>query len=79
MVACVRPERVRLRPPAENGIAGTVKYAGFGGDSIRYVVALEGGTEVMARAPTQDSSITFAVGHAVRVAWAEPLLNCFPE
>jgi ABC-type Fe3+/spermidine/putrescine transport system ATPase subunit len=79
LVACVRPERVTLRPAGDGGVAGTVKYAGFSGDSIRYVVSLPGGTEVLVREGTQDSKRVFALGENVSIAWAEPLLGAFPQ
>jgi ABC-type Fe3+/spermidine/putrescine transport system ATPase subunit len=79
VVACVRPERVALRAPGEGGIPGTVKYAGFSGDSIRYVALLQDGTEVLSRVPAQQSPVLFRVGDAVGVSWAEPVFNSFDE
>ncbi len=79
VVACVRPERVALRAAGEGGIPGSVKYAGFSGDSIRYVVRLQDGTEALSRVSAQDTSMPFRVGDAVRVDWAEPVLGAFPE
>ena len=78
MVACVRPERVVLRESGQEGLPGTVKYAGFGGDAMRYVVALDGGTEVMAREPAHETHRVFSVGDKVQVTWDEPALGAFP-
>ena len=80
VVACVRPERVVLRPASGGGArTGVVKYAGFSGDSIRYAVALPTGAELLVREPALESKAGFSVGDAVALEWADPVLNAFPE
>jgi ABC-type Fe3+/spermidine/putrescine transport system ATPase subunit len=83
VVACVRPERVRVGPAAGSdagpaSLRGAVKYAGFSGDSIRYVVELAGGVDILVREAAVESKPPFAVGDVVGVAWADPVLKSFP-
>jgi ABC-type Fe3+/spermidine/putrescine transport system ATPase subunit len=80
VVACVRPERVTLRSAAEAApLCGVVKYAGFSGESIRYVVGLPGGAEILVRDPALESKPPFSVGDSVGVSWTDPVLGAFPE
>lgn len=80
VVACVRPERIKVFPREEStALRGVIKYAGFSGDSIRYVVGLASGAEILVRDLAVESKSPFNVGEAVGVAWADPVLRAFPE
>lgn len=80
VVACVRPERVTLFPAGSTvPLQGVVRYAGFSGDSIRYVVRVQSDTDILVRDPAVESRLPFAVGDQVGVAWADPSLRVFPE
>ena len=80
IVACVRPEHVKLRAVFNaTSRIGTIKYAGFGGDSMRYVVACAEGIELQAREPAIEARPTFAVGDRVAVEWDEPVLGAFEQ
>ena len=79
IVACVRPERVTLGAPEGSALHGTIRYAGFSGDSIRYVVGLTGGAEIMVRDQAIESRPAYGVGDPVGVAWADPVLKAFAE
>lgn len=78
--ACIRPERVRLEA-ASNGseCEGVVKYAGFSGDSVRYVVAMADGSDVLSREAIAGTTPRFNVGQRVSVTWAPQALAAFPE
>jgi len=80
IAACIRPECVRLeaaRPGAER--QGVVKYAGFSGDSVRYVVGLPDGSDILSREAIESATRRFDVGQPVGVAWPQSALNAFAE
>jgi ABC-type Fe3+/spermidine/putrescine transport system ATPase subunit len=80
LVACIRPERVRLAA-AVNGAQcqGVIKYAGFSGDSVRYLVGLPDGSDVLSREAIEGATPRFAVGQRVSVGWSPGALNAFAE
>jgi ABC-type Fe3+/spermidine/putrescine transport system ATPase subunit len=78
VVACIRPERVRLQAGhAGGGRDGVVTYAGFSGDSVRYLVGMPDGTEVLSREPIDGTEPRFTVGQHVEVTWPSGELNAF--
>ena len=80
IVACVRPEHVKLQAAtAATERTGTIRYAGFGGDSMRYIIAFAEGIELQAREPALETRPTFAVGERVAVEWDEPALGAFAQ
>jgi ABC-type Fe3+/spermidine/putrescine transport system ATPase subunit len=80
LTACVRPEKVRLAAPG-NGCdcEGVIKYAGFSGDSVRYVVGLADGSDLMSREVIDGTTPRFNVGERVGVSWPHQALDAFPE
>ena len=79
VVVCVRPEHVRLeRAAADASRPGRVRYAGFSGDHVRYVVAMPDGSDVMAREPIDGTTPRFDVGDAVSLGWPARELTGFP-
>ena len=80
VVACIRPEGVRLEPARPGGqCQGVVKYAGFSGDSVRYLVAMPDGSELLSREAIEGTSPRFDVGQQVGVSWPQGVLNGFAE
>jgi len=85
LVACVRPERVRLEAAKKDfareggGYNGVVKYAGFSGDSVRYLVGMPDGSDVLSREAIEGTGPRFAVGQAVCVTWPPGALNAFAD
>jgi ABC-type Fe3+/spermidine/putrescine transport system ATPase subunit len=78
VVACIRPERVRLQSGRPDGSRqGVVKYAGFSGDSMRYLVGLPDGAEVLSREPIDGSGQRFGVGQQVAITWPRGELSAF--
>ena len=78
--ACIRPERVRLEPAQSGGgRQGVVKYAGFSGDSVRYLVGMPDGSDILSREAIEGTSPRYDVGQAVGLTWADATLNAFPE
>jgi len=70
VVVCVRPEHVRLeRATADASSPARVRYAGFSGDHVRYLVSMPDGTDVMAREPIDGTTPRFDVGEPVAVGW----------
>jgi ABC-type Fe3+/spermidine/putrescine transport system ATPase subunit len=78
VVVCLRPEQVRLdsAPPA-GARQGHVKYVGFSGDHVRYLVAMPDGTEVLAREAIEGAAARFHVREAVGLAWPTGQLKAF--
>jgi ABC-type Fe3+/spermidine/putrescine transport system ATPase subunit len=80
LVACIRPERVRLEAAqAGSECQGVVKYAGFSGDSVRYLVGMADGSDVLSREAIEGTTPRFNVGQRVCVTLAQSALNAFPE
>ena len=79
VVVCVRPEQVRLSPlPTETGRQGRVKYVGFSGDHVRYLLAMTDGTDVLAREAIEGTAARFELGQPVGVTWPAVDLIGFP-
>ncbi len=77
---CIRPERIRLEPAQPGGgRQGVVKYAGFSGDSVRYLVGMSDGSDILSREAIEGTSPRYDVGQHVGVKWPEGALNAFPE
>jgi spermidine/putrescine transport system ATP-binding protein len=77
----LRPEAVALaarngRGPAANAAPGRLVTALALGDTVQYVVELEGGTQVLARVPRAGGPPPLAAGAEVELRWAPdaPLL-----
>jgi len=80
ITACTRPENVCVNVPARAAsYIGTVRYVGFAGDCIRYVVCLDDGTEIQARESADESRSLFSIGDRVAVEWKERALRALPE
>ena len=76
----VRPEQVRVvSADAGSPGSGRVKYAGFSGDCVRYLIGLPDGSDVLARESLEGQGARFDVGQAVDVAWPEGELTAFPR
>ena len=56
-----------------------VKYAGFSGDSVRYVVGLPDGSDILSREAIESATRRFDVGQRVGIAWPQAELNAFAE
>jgi spermidine/putrescine ABC transporter ATP-binding subunit len=72
----VRPEAIRLTRSAEgsadakvNCCRGVLEQAVYGGASVDFVIALEGGDRVQATGGGEGLSLLAAAGDAVRVVW----------
>ena len=79
LVACIRPEKIRLEAADGGARQGVVKYSGFSGDSVRYMVQMADGSEVLSRETMDGTTPRFAVGQPVTVTWEQGPLNAFPE
>ena len=80
LVACIRPERVRLEAAQQGGdYRGAVKYAGFSGDSVRYLVGMADGSDMLSREAIDGTAPRFAVGQDVCITWPPGALNAFAE
>lgn len=77
----LRPEKIKLLrqnqhrepqdiPAVENVFEGRIKEETFMGSIIRYVVALEGGLELLVEAPNETEDILHA-GDAAKVTWSK--------
>jgi ABC-type Fe3+/spermidine/putrescine transport system ATPase subunit len=79
VLVCVRPEQLRLGPAqGKSGRRGRVKYVGFSGDHVRYLVGLNDGTEVLAREAIEGTAARFDVGAEIGVSWPLGELLAFP-
>ena len=69
VTVAVRPERIRLDDTRgiDNDIAATVAHVVYQGETVRYVLAVEGGLELQA---VEIGRVRFDVGARVRAAWA---------
>lgn len=65
----VRPDRVRLVAPREGAVTGTVVSRAFTGPVQRFVVAIEGGPDLLAEMPVGDPALP-EVGASVGCAVA---------
>lgn len=69
VIASIRPEFVPLTTPTEEGWKGIIKQVTFLGNLNRYVVEVEGGTEIIAEESTAEYSTGFKVGESVRASF----------
>lgn len=80
VIACIRPERIRLEPKHDGSPrAGVVKYVGFSGDSVRYVVGMPDGSDLLSREAIDGTTHRFGVGDSVAVTWTQQTLDAFAE
>jgi ABC-type Fe3+/spermidine/putrescine transport system ATPase subunit len=65
----VRPERIRLdgSPGLDNEVAATVTHVVYQGETVRYLLAIDGGLELQA---VEIGRVRFAAGNRVRASWA---------
>jgi spermidine/putrescine ABC transporter ATP-binding subunit len=65
----VRPERIRLDDTRglENEVAATVAHVVYQGETVRYVLAIDGGLELQA---VEIGRVRFQAGARVRASWA---------
>jgi ABC-type Fe3+/spermidine/putrescine transport system ATPase subunit len=73
----VRPERVRLGPGGQAGVAGTVTDAIYLGQAVRYHVGVAGGPELVAVAA--DRAVGHPPGSAVTLSWMPEDVWLIPE
>jgi len=71
VVLAIRPEKIVLADPdqASPGLVGEIRVASYGGDSIRYVIDVNG-EELIAKVPNFSSHRPYATGERVSVQWA---------
>ena len=69
VTVAVRPERIRLDDTRglENEVAATVAHVVYQGETVRYVLAIEGGLELQA---VEIGRVRFQAGARVRAGWA---------
>lgn len=80
VAACIRPEKVRLQAVSGPGDRqGRVKYAGFAGDTVRYLVDLQGGTDILCREAVAGGAPRFEVGQTVDVSWPAGAMSAFRQ
>jgi putative spermidine/putrescine transport system ATP-binding protein len=69
VTVAVRPERIRLDDTAalDNQVAATVAHVVYQGETVRYLLAAEGGLELQA---VELGRVRFPAGARVRAGWA---------
>jgi spermidine/putrescine ABC transporter ATP-binding subunit len=75
----IRPEKVRIGPSAEecpSQVHGTLKYAGYGGSIIRYVVSIGENDEMIVESGMQ---LAAEVGDQVTIGWYPDDVNVLPS
>lgn len=65
----LRPEKLRILPLPHDGLHATIADAIYLGDSMRYEVRLDDGTEILVRHHNRADSAVFPVGTRVAVVW----------
>ena len=74
----VRPEAPRALgegETADNVAAGSVTEVVYLGDAIKYVIALDGGGEMIVRWPYRPSTEALQIGARLRVGWPADLVH----
>jgi ABC-type Fe3+/spermidine/putrescine transport system ATPase subunit len=69
VTVAVRPERIRLEDTGglDNQVAATVAHVVYQGETVRYVLAADGGLELQA---VELGRVRFPAGARVRAGWA---------
>lgn len=80
VVACVRPERIRIAGPEDGGaLPGTVRERVFLGPRTTYTIAVPGVGTVDVNVPNDDVHAHQEVGDEVHVSWPSSALRVFED
>jgi ABC-type Fe3+/spermidine/putrescine transport system ATPase subunit len=78
VAVALRPERVRLDPPAalDTMLPMTIAHVVYQGETVRYILKSEAGLELQA---VELGEVRFAAGARVRAGWAAADARIIPE
>jgi putative spermidine/putrescine transport system ATP-binding protein len=69
----IRPERIRIQAKPgqiDNLFYGTIKEAVYLGETIKYVIVLEGGEELVVKSQNMESGILEETGKRISIGWS---------
>jgi ABC-type Fe3+/spermidine/putrescine transport system ATPase subunit len=74
----IRPERIQMEgelQKAENIISGEIQEIVYLGETIKYIITLEGGEEIVVKSQNREGGNFREKGQKVKIGWN--LENCF--